>query len=158
MNQFISQNRNTYSSSIGNSVSSTSFDMISNQISNWLSQINKDFDISLNYRPEDQLTSQELQIALSTQILNDRVTFDGNFGVGGNLRQESQNNKNSNIIGDFNVEVKITEDGRLRFRAFNRSNNNDFTNYFSPYTQGVGFFYRRDFDNIKELFRNPKSK
>lgn len=158
MNQFISQNRNTYSSSIGNSVSSTSFDMISNQISNWLSQINKDFNISLNYRPEDQLTSQELQIALSTQILNDRVTFDGNFGVGGNLRQESQNNKNSNIIGDFNVEVKITEDGRLRFRAFNRSNNNDFTNYFSPYTQGVGFFYRRDFDNIKELFRNPKSK
>ncbi len=160
MNQFISQNRNTYSSSIGNSVSSSSSDMISNQISNWLSQISKDFDISLNYRPEDQLTSQELQVALSTQIFNDRVTFDGNFGVGGNLRTENQNNNktNNNIIGDVNVEVKLTEDGRFRFKAFNRSNNNDFTNYFSPYTQGIGFFYRRDFDNIKELFKNPKNK
>ncbi len=160
MNQFISQNRNTYSSSIGNSVSSSSSDMISNQISNWLSQISKDFDISLNYRPEDQLTSQELQVALSTQIFNDRVTFDGNFGVGGNLRTENQNNNktNNNIIGDVNVEVKLTEDGRFRFKAFNRSNNNDFTNYFSPYTQGIGFFYRRDFDNIKELFQNPKNK
>ena len=30
-------------------------------------------------------------------------------------------------------------------------------NTISPYTQGIGFFYRREFDNIKELFSNPKN-
>jgi len=162
MNSFISQNRNTYSSSVGNSVGSSSSEMISNQISNWLSQISKDFDIGFNYRPGDQLSSQELQVALSTQMFNDRVTIDGNFGVGGNLRVETatpDNSKiNNNFVGDVNVEVKLTDDGRFRLKAFNRSNNNDFSNYLSPYTQGVGFFYRRDFDNIKDLFRNPQNK
>lgn len=161
MNSFISQNRNTYSSSVGNSVGSSSSEMISNQISNWLSQISKDFDIGFTYRPGDQLSSQELQVALSKQLFDDRVTVDGNFGVGGNLRTENQTTDNSklnnNFVGDINVEVKLTDDGRFRLKAFNRSNNNDFNNNLSPYTQGVGFFYRRDFDNIKELFKNPKN-
>jgi hypothetical protein len=161
LNSFISQNRNTYSSSVGSGVGSSSSEMISNQVSNWLSQISKDFDIGFNYLPGDQLSSQELQVALSTQLFNDRVTLDGNFGVGGNLRTEtqtSQNNLNNNIIGDVNVEVKLTDDGRFRLKAFNRSNTNNFTNTYSLYTQGIGLFYRRDFDNIKELFNNPKNK
>jgi hypothetical protein len=158
-NSFISQNRNTYSSSVGSGVGNSSFEMVSNQISNWLSQISKDFDIGVNYRPGDQLTSQELQLALSTQIFNDRVSIDGNFGVGGSLKTESttQGTKTSNnIVGDINVEYKITEDGRFRMKVFNRSNTNEFMNTISPYTQGLGFFYRREFDNIKELFINQK--
>jgi len=159
MNSFISQNRNTYSSTVGSGVGNSSFEMVSNQISNWLSQISKDFDIGVNYRPGDQLSSQELQLALSTQIFNDRVSIDGNLGVGGGLKTESNNQSTktaSNIVGDVNLEYKITEDGRFRLKVFNRSNTNEFMNTISPYTQGLGFFYRREFDNIKELFSNPK--
>ncbi len=158
-NRFISQNRNTYSSSVGSGVGSSSFEMVSNQISNWLSQISKDFDIGVNYRPGDQLSSQELQLALSTQMFNDRVTIDGNFGVGGELKTEvttQGTETTNNIVGDVNVEYKITEDGRFRMKVFNRSNTNEFTNIISPYTQGLGFFYRREFDNIRDLFRKPK--
>jgi len=158
MNSFISQNRNIYSSSVGSGVGNSSSEVISNQISNWLSQISKDFDIGINYRPGDQLSSQELQLALSTQLFNDRVTVDGNFGLGGNLKADdntgtSMSKSTNNIVGDINIEVKITEDGRFRMKVFNRSNTNEFMNIVSPYTQGIGIFYRREFDNFSELFK-----
>ena len=161
VNSFISQNRTTYSATVGNSFGNSTAEMLSNQLSNWLSQINKDFDININYRPSDQLTSQELQLMLSTQILNDRVSINGNVGVGGAIKDpaggnsQSSNQNASTFIGDVNVEVKLTDDGRFKLKAFNRSNQYDLLNNYSPYTQGIGMFYRREFDNIKELFKNP---
>jgi hypothetical protein len=52
-----------------------------------------------------------------------------------------------------NVEVKITPEGRFRVKAFNRSNTFDVLNSNFPYTQGVGIFYRREFDSLYEIFR-----
>ncbi len=157
-NNFISQNRNTYSSSVTTSVGNSSFEMLSNQVSNILSQNIEFIDIGVNYRPGDQLSYQEVQIALSKQIINDRVTIDVNGGFGGAVKTTDAAAKQStNIVGDVNVEYNITEDGRFRFKVFNRSNTNEFMNTISPYTQGIGFFYRREFDNIRELFSNPKN-
>lgn len=133
--------------------------LLSNQLSNWLSQISKDFDIGVNYRPGDQISEEELEVALSTQLFNDRVIIDGNFGVVG----EDRSSNASNIVGDVNVEVKLTEDGRFRVKAFNRSNYNsiyDVTTFddIAPYTQGVGVFYRKEFNTFGELFKRKKKK
>lgn len=140
--------------SIGNS----SLDVLSGQLSGWLSQISKDFDIGLHYRPGDRLTSEELEVALSTQLFNDRVTIDGNFGVLGN-RNVSQNA--SNIVGDVEVSVKLTSDGRFRMKAFNHSNINNWLNIssydnLSPYTQGIGLSYRQEFDSFADLIRKRR--
>ncbi len=134
----------------------SSFSLLSNQLSNWLGQISKDFDIGVNYRPGDEISEEELEVALSTQLFNNRVIIDGNFGVIGD-----QQNNASNIVGDVNVEVKLTEDGRFRVRAFNRSNYNsiyDFSTFddIAPYTQGVGVFYRKEFNTFGELFGKKK--
>jgi hypothetical protein len=86
-----------------------------------LSQISKDFDIGVNYRPGDQMTAQELELALSTQLFNDRVVIDGAFGMSTSANTTQNQNANQ-WIGDVNVEVKITEDGRFRVKAFNRTN------------------------------------
>ncbi|MEI6821784.1 MAG: translocation/assembly module TamB domain-containing protein [Bacteroidota bacterium] len=161
VNSFISKDRTTYSASVGSSVGNSSAEMISNQISNWLSQINKDFDININYRPTDQLTNQELQVMLSTQILNDRISLNGNAVVGGSIKDQANGSAQSttqnanNFIGDVNAEVKLTEDGRFKLKVFNRSNQYDLLNNYSPYTQGIGIMYRREFDNIREIFKNP---
>ncbi|OQA08536.1 MAG: hypothetical protein BWY67_01493 [Bacteroidetes bacterium ADurb.Bin397] len=97
-----------------------------------------------------------MEIAVSTQLFNDRVTLDGNVGVSDN-NSTSQNT--SNLVGDFNVEVKVSEDGKFRFRAFNKTiNNSVLNNYNSPYTQGVGVFYREEFDTIGELIRKFRDK
>jgi hypothetical protein len=90
-------------------------------------------------------------VALSTQLLNDKVVLNGNFDVGG----KQSNTQASNISGDFDIEFKITE--KLRFKVFNRSNDNLFYKT-APYTQGFGIFLRRDFDRLKDLFIRPETR
>jgi hypothetical protein len=144
--------------SISNSVSSTSVagtsamavtttEMISNQISNWLSQISNDFDLGFAYRPGSEINPDEVELALRTQILNDRVTINGNFDVRGTEGSTSNTNQ---ITGDFDIEYTITE--KIRFKVFNRFNN-PYTGKGVPYTQGFGLFYRQDFDKLSDLFR-----
>ena len=133
-------------------IGASSVNIISNQLSSWLSQISKDFDIGINYLPGDDMTKEQLEVALSTQLFDNRVVIDGNVGVMG--KQQSSNT--SSIVGDVNVEVKITPDGRFRVKAFNRSNVTTSINTLdevAPYTQGVGIFYRKEFDSFGDLFK-----
>ncbi len=159
LNRFMPTTTDQYNTALGYGVGSTSSELLSNQLSNWLSQISSDFDIGVNYRPGDELSSQELELALSTQLFDDRVLIDGNFGVAGNQTATGHTTQStSQIIGDVNVEVKITPEGKFRVKAFNRSNTFDIINTNSPYTQGIGLFYRKEFDNLNELFRRNRQQ
>lgn len=140
----------------GNAGTTASSELLSNQLSNWLSQISNDFDVGVNYRPGDLLSSKELEVALSTQLFNDKVSIDGNFGVAGNAAVQTQNT--NNIVGDVNIEYKLTEDGKLRVKAFNRSNDNTIVLSNAPFTQGMGIFYREEFNTLGELYRRFRSK
>lgn len=151
LNRFMPTTPDQYNTALGYGVGSTSSELLSNQLSNWLSQISSEFDIGINYRPGDEISSQELEVALSTQFFDDRVLIDGQLGVAGNNPATTQ--RASNIIGDVNIEVKITPEGKFRIKAFNRSNTFDVTNANSPYTQGIGVFYRKEFDSLGELLK-----
>ena len=143
---------------LGSTVGSTSSELLSNQLSNWLSQISKDFDIGVKYRPGDEVSSNEVEVALSTQLFNDRVSIDGNLGVAGAAAgSQPAGQSSSNIVGDVNVEVKLTDEGKFRIKAYNKSNNTDLLNSNSPYTQGVGILYRKEFDNLKGLLQGSKA-
>jgi hypothetical protein len=124
--------------------------MISNQLSSWLSKISNDFDIGLNYRPGDDITSDELQASLSTQLFNNRILVDGNMGVANTA------SSSSNIVGDVIVEYKITPNGKFRVRAFNKSNDINTLTDNAPFTQGVGLTYGQEFDRLGDLFRRRK--
>jgi len=155
LNSF-SFNSSNGSNSLASNMGGSSIQIVANQLSNWLSQISKDVDIGINYRPGSDLTNEEVEVALSTQLFDERVSIDGNFGY-----QNLENNPTSNttnIVGDINVEVKITKDGRLRLKAFDRTNTVDLLDNTSPYTQGVGIFYRKEFNTLKELFQSKKRK
>lgn len=137
-------------------LSSNSSELLSNQLSNWLSQISNEVDIGVNYSAGtdntengDELNNyQEVELALSTQLFNNRVVVDGNVGVA-NTRATT-----SNIVGDFNVEYKITEDGRLRVRAFNETNDLNTLTDNTQFTQGVGLSYRKEFDTFGSLWKS----
>lgn len=149
---FPTEDQNQALQQAGGFFSSSSAEMVSNQLSNWLSKISNDFDIGINYRPGDDITSDEVQASLSTQLFNSRIIVDGNVGVA-----NTQSNS-SNIVGDVNIEYKITSDGRFRVRAFNKSNDiNTFVNN-APFTQGVGLSYQKEFDKLGDLFRKWKRK
>jgi len=132
----------------------TTTEMLSNQLSNWLSQISNDFDIGFTYRPGNEISTQEVEVALSTQLLNDRVIINGNFDVGGEAGGSQTSTSTNEITGDFDVEVKITE--KIRFKVFNRSNDN-LVYETAPYTQGFGLFFRQSFDRFGDLFKKKKS-
>jgi hypothetical protein len=140
-----------YSGSVG----FNTYSLLTNQLNNWLSSISNDFDIGVNYRPGDDISAREVEVALSTQLWDDRVLIDGNLGV-----RETNNTQNTNnIVGEVTVEVKITPDGKLRAKAFNKSNDNLLYKNYAPYTQGVGIFYEFNKFRLRNLFglRNKKN-
>src|SRR6056297_1812353 len=132
----------------------TASELLSNQLSNWLSQISNDFDIGVNYRPGDAISSDEVEVALSTQLLNDRIIFSGNLDV---LSEEvtTPGGEASNIVGDFNLEFRVTE--KVSLKAFNRVNDDRVVRP-SLYTQGVGLIYRSEFNNIGDLFNKKEQQ
>ena len=130
----------------GNTFGNTTSELLSNQLSNWLSQISDDFDIGVNYHPGDEISKDEVELALSTQIFNDRVIVSGNLGIG----EYQTKNSESSVAGDFDVEVKVNKKGNLRLKGFNRVNDN-VTYKNSLYTQGVGVYFKEDFSSFDEL-------
>jgi len=149
---------NTFSyADYSNPTAINSYTILTNQLSSWLSQISNDFDIGINYLPGDEINNQELEVALSTQLFNNRLIIDGSFDVPTESNDNSSQNT-SNIVGDVNIEYKLTPDGRFRVSAFNRSNTLNVYEQYSPYTQGIGLSYRKDFDNLKELFSPREGK
>ena len=140
------------------------YNVLTSSLSSWLSQISKDFDIGVRYTPEDNLTAEELEVALSTQLFDDRLTIEGNLGVYTGSRNAVAGGTN-NIVGDFDITFKLTN--RLSLKAYNHSNlSSNYYSYsyeaYSDYTQGIGISYSQSFDNIREIFarknRNKKIK
>jgi hypothetical protein len=142
---------NGYSTAGAGAAGYNGIEFLSNQLSQKLSQINKDFDIGVNYRPGDQITTDQVALAVSTQVINDKVIVNGNFDVGGRPVSGTSSNS-SNIVGEGNIEYKVTPNGKLRVKAFNRSNESYIEN-LSPYTQGVGVTYKENFNSFGNLFK-----
>ncbi len=144
--------RGQYQSQNPNMIGNTASELFSNQLSNWLSQISKNVDVGFKYRPGNSITDDELELALSTQIFNDRVLLNGN--IGNNVNPETKNS--SNIVGDFDMRVKLTRNGKIQLKAFNHSNN-DLIYETAPYTQGVGFSFKEEYNTFQELMRKIAS-
>jgi hypothetical protein len=139
---------------VGSAAGSNTSELLSNQFSNMLSKISKDFDVGVNYRPGDDISKKELEVALSTQLFNDKLTIDGNVGVNSaNNTATTTSQSTNNIVGDVNIDYKLTDDGKARLKAFNKANDYSQVYQMSPYTQGVGIFYREEFDTLGELYK-----
>ena len=134
-----------------------SAELLTSQVSNWLSQISEDFDIGVNYSPGDEISNEELAVALSTQLFNERLLISGNFGVAHAQNAGAGDNPNS-LIGDIRIEYKVTQDGKVRVIVYNESNQFDLVTQQSAYTQGLGVVYQQEFNDIYELFQLPKNK
>ena len=149
----------SFSNASNISWSTSYYTILSNQLSSMLSKISKDFDIGVNYKPGDALTKQEFDVALSTQLFDNRLIINGNLG----MTYDKQNKSANNIVGDVDIKYKLTKDGRWMLKAYNHSNINSwyyYSNYdkVSPYTQGVGIVYQKEFNSLADLFRKKKKR
>jgi len=142
--------RGTYDSQNSNMLGTTVSEMFSNQLSNWFSELSDGLDVRVNYRPgnEARQTEDEVELALSKQFFNNRVTLNGNIGNNAN----QYNTSSSQIVGDFEIGVKLVPSGKLQFKAYNRSNNN-LIYETAPYTQGIGISVSEEFNSVNDLLK-----
>ncbi|MGL4994412.1 MAG: translocation/assembly module TamB domain-containing protein [Bacteroidales bacterium] len=131
-----------------NELSAIASSTISAQLNNILRQVSSNWNVGTNIRSDKgDFSDIEVELALSSQLLNNRLLINGNFGYRDNPK--SQNN----FIGDIDVEYKLTKSGYLRLKGYNKTN--DRLSYLksSLTTQGLGVMYKRDFDNIIRYLR-----
>ena len=136
-------------------------EVISNQLTHWLSDVSDDVEMDVDYESGDDMTKDQVTAGLSVQLLNDRITVNTQVGTGGESKAPNPgaNNNANKIVGDFEIEAKMTKKGNVRFKAFNRSNRNEGGIDKGPYTQGAGFLFKKDFDRIiKKKKKEPEKK
>jgi len=108
------------------------------------------FKIGIDYtkgnKTPDQDYSDRVGVTLSTNV-SDRIIINGKVGVpiGGLTR--------SVVVGNFEMDFLLNEEGTLRAKLFNRESDIQYIGEELGYTQGVGLSYSVDFDTFKELIR-----
>ena len=132
------------------------YGLLSGQLSDFVSKFTNDFDINFNYKPGSEMANEEMTVAMKKQLFDDRLSIETNFGV--IIPSNNYANNSTTIVGDVNVDYKITKDGRFSAQVFNRSNYNtiyyQYTYYkMAPYTQGIGLSYNKSFDKFRDIFK-----
>ncbi|MCZ2443517.1 MAG: translocation/assembly module TamB [Flavobacteriales bacterium] len=148
---------NFMNSGLGSGLGSTSLELLAGQINNWLSKLTKDVSLNLKYKTGDASTADQVNVALTTQFFNQRLIIDSDIGIGGQ-KASTTNGTTNQVVGNVTAEFKVTQDGKLRLKAFNRSNENNLLKNSANYTQGVGISYRQEFNSWKDLFKKKESR
>ncbi|WP_295669193.1 translocation/assembly module TamB domain-containing protein, partial [uncultured Mucilaginibacter sp.] len=147
----------TLNSAIRGSVSSLLSDQLNKLAGNLIGGVQLSFDLTsgADYSTGTEQNRTDLNVGLSKQFLNDRVTVT----VGNNFNLEGQNQpgqKTTDIAGNISVNYKLTKDGRYLVRVYRRDE------YIVVEGQvvetGVGFTITYDFNSLKELFAKKTAK
>ena len=136
---------------MGASLSATTgFEMLSNQLSNWLSGDN--YNVIFRYRPRTELTGDEVDFGFSKSWLDDRLIIEVE---GGYLSDESiqATNRASNFVGEAFITWLIDEEGAFRLRGFTQTIDRYGENQ-GMQESGVGVYYNESFNTFPDLWRS----
>lgn len=154
LNRFYTPEYMGATSTRNNELASVASSTISSQLSSILGQLSENWSISPNFRSDKgDFSDIEVELALSSQLLNNRLLFNGNFGY----RDNTMNTRNSNFIGDFDIEYLLTKNGNIRLKAYNHFNDQNYYIKSALTTQGLGVVFKHDFDRLFDfLKKTPK--
>ncbi|MDE6266989.1 MAG: translocation/assembly module TamB [Muribaculaceae bacterium] len=137
----------------GNELVSVASSTISSQLSSMLGQLSENWSIAPNFRSDrGDFSDVEVDLALSSRLLNNRLLFNGNFGYRDDALNASQ------FIGDFDLEYLLNKSGNIRLKAYNRYNDRNFYVKTATTTQGIGILFKRDFDSLTSFLKPWKIK
>lgn len=141
----------------GNELVSVASSTISSQLSSMLGQLSDNWVIAPNFRSDrGDFSDMEVDLALSSHLLNNRLLLNGNFGY----RDKTLNN--NSFVGDFDIEYLLNRQGTIRLKAYNRYNDQNYYVKSALTTQGVGIVFKRDFDSffsfLKPFLRKKEEK
>jgi hypothetical protein len=147
------------SGSVGNSVS----ELFSNQLSNWMSQVDENLEIDVDLGTFDENAFNTLQLRLSYTFLNGRlrVTGDGTFNNTSTPTTNINQSNPSSVAGDWTVDYKLTADGKLRIKMYSRTNTNTVLSSVSnqsTITTGASLIHTQNFNELRDLWRSTREK
>ena len=122
--------------------------IMSGQINNIFQKLDIPLDLGLNYQAT-QTGNSIFDVALSTQLFNNRVLVNGTVGnkqmLGGTTTNE--------VAGDVDIEIKLNRSGTLRLNLFTHSAD-QLTSYLdNSQRHGGGIAWQREFNNLGQFFR-----
>lgn len=122
--------------------------VFTNQLNNILQKLNIPLDFDMRYQ-QNQRGNDIFDVAVSTQLFNNRVIVNGNIGN----RQYTTGNSNSDVVGDLDIEIKLDRPGALRLNLFSHSAD-QYTNYLdNSQRNGVGITYQQEFNRFVEMLK-----
>lgn len=126
-------------------------ELLSNEISNMLSQYDENVDVNINL---GDFSANTFQLGLSYYLFDRRlrISREGGFTNAG-----TNNSDLASIAGDWTVEYILTEDGALRMKMFHRNTQTIMapnSNLIDQNTtqQGVSVMHTQSFNSLSELF------
>ena len=134
----------------GSEFSAVASQALSAQLSNILNSFTDKVQIGTLIRSrQDGIKDTEIDMLLSSQLLNNRLLFNGNFGYKDNYIQSNA------FVGEFDLEYKLSRSGDISLKAYNHAN--DLYRYTKSLTrQGVGVMFRKDFTIFSDLFQRRR--
>ena len=132
-------------------------DIMTNQLNNIFQKLDIPLDLGFNYQQSDQ-GNDIFDVAVSTQLFNNRVIVNGNIGN----KESTSGNRNSDVVGDLDIEIKLDRPGAFRLNLFSHSAD-QYTNYLdNSQRNGIGIAYQQEFNHfgqfVKRIFMKKKDR
>ena len=122
--------------------------IMSDQLTNILQSLGIPLDFGLSYEPT-QAGNDLFDVAISTQLFNDRVIVNGSVG---NRRYTGAGQ--GDVAGDLDIAVKLNKSGSVRATFFSHSTD-QYTNYLdTSQRNGAGFSFQKEFSSFGSFFRS----
>lgn len=123
-------------------------EIMANQVNNIFQKLNIPLDLGLSYQ-QNSRGRNIFDVAVSTQLFNNRVVVNGNIGN----RQYRTSNSNSDVVGDIDIEIKLDRQGVFRLNLFSHSAD-QYSNYLdNSQRNGVGITFQQEFNRFGQLVR-----
>ena len=120
--------------------------IMAGQLNSIFERLHIPLDLGLNY--QQNASGQNLfDVALSTQLFNNRVIVNGTIG-----NRRILGTTTDEVAGDLDIDIKLNPPGTLRLNLFSHSAD-QYTSFLdNSQRNGVGFAYQREFNNLKQFF------
>lgn len=153
LNRFYTPEYMGSTSNGGGELASVASSTLSSQLSSFMGQLTDKISLAPSFRSDKgDFSDMEVDVALSSRLLDNRLLINGNFGY--RDRATSQ----STFVGDFDIEYLLNKNGNLRLKAYNHFNDQNYYLRSALTTQGIGVIYRRDFDNPFTFLKRKKKR
>ncbi|MCQ2182554.1 MAG: translocation/assembly module TamB [Bacteroidales bacterium] len=126
-------------------------EVVSSQINSIFQKLNIPVDIGLGYQ-ETNSGNNAFDVAVSTQLFNNRVVVNGS--VGNRKYNTGSAASNGDIVGDIDIEFKLDKEGRFRLSAFSHSADQNTSYLDNSQRNGIGASYQQEYNTFREFWHN----